>query len=232
VSDMTVQQAFSTAVSALVDEHDVGDVLAELVNNCAELYPASAVSILVARPRGGLELLSSTSHRASDLELLQVQRHAGPCVEAITTGEKVAATGRDAMVTRWGDVGKAITEAGFETVEAYPLRWRERRLGGLNIFVSGDLRRHDQSDLVGQIFADVATLALVMATDVPPDLISARVHEAVSSRTVVEQAKGVLAFQHSVGMAEAYAMLVRRSEEWALPLSETAHRVIKSAYGG
>jgi hypothetical protein len=227
---MTVQQAFATAVSALVDEHDVGDVLSDLVHNCAKLYPASAVAILVSRREGGLELLSSTSHRATHLELLQAQKDMGPCVDAIRTGEKVTATGRDELVARWGEIGEAIADAGFSGVEAYPLRWRGRGLGGLNIFVSGELAHHDYSDLVGQLFADVATLAVVMATDVPSELIASRVHEAVSSRSVVEQAKGVLAYQLGTDMAGAYVELARRAEEWQLTPSQAAQRIIRGAY--
>ena len=229
MSDMTVQQAFATAVAALVDDHDVGDVLSDLVHNCASLYPNSAVSILVDRPGGGLELLSSTSHRATHLELLQSQQETGPCIEAVRTGEKVAASGRDELVSRWGEVGVAIADAGFVAVEAHPLRWRGRRLGGLNIFVSGELDQHEHSDQVGQLFADVATLAVVMAIDVPNELISARVHEAVSSRTVVEQAKGVLAYQRGSDMAEAYAELLRLAEEWGTTPSRAAQRVLRTA---
>ena len=86
---------------------------------------------------GDLSLLSSSSHRAAELEMLQIQRSSGPCVDAIRSGQHVSAIGADELTRRWEEVGQAIVRSGFQRVDAYPMRWRGRVLGGLNIFRNG-----------------------------------------------------------------------------------------------
>ncbi len=46
-------QAFADAMAGIVEDHDPGDVLRELLENCAELYPAAAVAVLVRDGRPG-----------------------------------------------------------------------------------------------------------------------------------------------------------------------------------
>jgi hypothetical protein len=228
---MTSIRAFADAMSGIVGHRDPGDVLRELLENCAELYPARAVAVLVRDGRPGLELLSATSHRAEELELLQLQHDRGPCVEAISSGAPVLASGEAELVQRWGPIGEAIARHGFTAVHAYPMRWREQVIGGLNIFLSGAVLT-PECDTIGRMVADLATLVVVHASDVPTDQITARVHEAVTARSVVEQAKGVLAYQHDVGMAAAFDLLVRRAAAKGVPVSELARTVVDETHRG
>ena len=89
-----------------------------------------------------------------------------------------------------------------------------------------------ESTTIGRMAADLATLVVVHASDVPTDQIAARVHEAVTARSVVEQAKGVLAYQHDVGMAAAFDLLVRRAAAEGVPVSEHARTVVDETHRG
>jgi transcriptional regulator with GAF, ATPase, and Fis domain len=228
--EMTAARAYADAVSALVAQHDVADVLVRLVDNCAELFPADAVAVLVSDRSDRLELLSATSHRAEELELLQVQLAAGPCVDAITSGERQSATTAEEIVARWGSVGTAIVAAGFHTVHAFPLHWRGRAFGGLNVFVREASEASAEALQVGQTLADIATLVVVHSSDVPHDQVTARIHEAVTARAAVEQAKGVLAYRNNVDMAEAYRLLLDQVRRSGTTLGEEAHQVVEREY--
>jgi hypothetical protein len=227
----TAAQAIAGAMSSLVGQHDVGDLLADLVADCARFYPAAAVAVLVGDRRGDLELLSATSHRAEELELLQVQHDRGPCVDAVTTHQLVVASGAE-MERRWGTVGAAIRDAGFEAVHAFPMRWRGRYLGGLNIFLAHPGELSPDAEALGHLFADMATLTVVHSSDIPADQIAARIHEAVSARASIEQAKGVLAYQRQVDAATAYELLAARARSTGSTLSETARLLVERAARG
>jgi hypothetical protein len=69
------------------------------------------------------------------------------------------------------------------------MRWHGQVLGGFNMFRTADDGQSDDTEQVGQAFADVATLVVVRATEIPVDQVVARVHEAVTARSVVEQAR-------------------------------------------
>lgn len=210
------------------DEVDVTDLLAHLVDDCARATGAVAVAILARVELDGardeLALLTATSHRAVEIEMLQAQRRSGPCVEAIGTGAVVVATGDD-LVARWGDVGRAIRDAGFEEVEAYPMRWRGESLGGLNVFRAE--ARQPGAALTGQAYADVASLVVAQSAVVSPDLVRAGLATALESRALVEQAKGVLAYVGSVDMEQAYRELLRRADEADVSLTTAADSVVR-----
>ena len=225
---MTTDRAVADAVSAMTRRYDTGDVLDALVTSCRELYPAAAVAVLTKAESGALQLMSATSHRSAELELLQQQQQdAGPCVEAMTTGRVVTAEGED-LQHRWGGIGEAVLGAGFTGVRAYPMLWRGEALGGLNVFLQDHQDTTEGVHQTGQLFADLATLAVVHASDLPGDVVASRIHEAIGARSLVEQAKGVIAYRYDVSPAEAYELLRQQARTTGLTVSVVARHVVES----
>ena len=105
----TSAQALADAASNLVQRHDVTSVLAQLVQDAAQFIPADAAAFLARTADGAFELLSASSHRAVELELYQSQANTGPCIDASRTGSALAVVGREQLVSRWPDVGRAIS---------------------------------------------------------------------------------------------------------------------------
>jgi len=221
----SVTEAFADAVAALVGEPDVADVLAHLVGDCAAVMGAEAVAILARDERVGLSLLTASSHRASELELLQIQGSAGPCIDVIESNQALSVSGADLIRERWQHVGDAIVKAGFESVEAYPMRWRGTVLGGLNVFrAAAPVGEPDA--VTGQAFADIATLAVIYSMPIAAEQAASRLHEALNARDLVEQAKGVIAFVEDVDMGTAYDLLLERAERVGETLTHVATTVL------
>jgi ANTAR domain/GAF domain len=225
MSAHTVASAFADAAAALVGEPDVADILAHLLADCVTVMDADAVAILARDATGELSLLAASSHRATELELLQIQRSAGPCVDVIESNEALAVSGTAQLEERWEHVGRAIADAGFTAVEAYPMRWRGTVLGGLNVFSSRPTSAAHTAG-VGQTFADIATLAVIYSMPISAEQAATRLHEALNARELVEQAKGVIAYVDGVDMSTAYDTLLRRADLNGEPLTRTADDVI------
>ena len=155
----TAGDAFAAATAALVTQTDTAGILANVLADTAEVLQAHSVGLLVYTPRRSqLELLSSTSHVAAELELYQLQHDTGPCLEVLQSNQAVVVSLQSGLRDRWPPVGAAIAEAGFVAVHAYPLRWRGRTIGALNAFFAKDIA--DEVDPQGQMFADIATLVV------------------------------------------------------------------------
>ena len=225
----TSAQALADVASALVGEHEVTGLLARLVQDCAELVPADAAALLVRTGEGDFELLSATSHRAVELELYQAQHVAGPCVDATRSGHVVQAVGAAQIVERWEHVGRKIVDEGFLAVHAFPMHWRNHAIGGLNLFSATEQELSPSAQLLAQSFADLATLAIVQPLGLNDDELAQRITEALEGRVVIEQAKGVLAFQLSLDMAEAYGELLRRASANGSHLTQVARDVLRAA---
>lgn len=217
---------FAAANAAMIRGVDGASTVHVLLADCLRMLGADSAGVLVRVDRG-LDLMAATSHRATELELYQVQVHDGPCVETIETGESVTVASATALSGRWPDFGGAMAAAGFETVLATPMRWHRRVLGGLNIFWNDATTiSREQGDLA-QAFADICTLALMQSpTTDDAESVAQRLRAALQGRVVIERAKGVLAQTDHIAMDEAFARLVQVSDETARPLSQVAQEIL------
>lgn len=208
---------------------DVADLLAHLLSDFVATTGADAAALMALDSSGDLSLLAADSHRAVRMEMLQIQREHGPCVDVLESGQPLCVAGASRLVAQWGPLGNGIVEAGFEAVEAYPMRWRGAVLGGLNVFHTDP--GASPEPVLGQAYADVATLSIVQSSAPGFDLVRSRMHEALSARSLVEQAKGVLAYREGIDLGSAYDALLRRADETSTPLTQTVLDIVSEASG-
>ncbi|MGC5166081.1 GAF and ANTAR domain-containing protein [Luteimicrobium sp. DT211] len=224
----TPAQALAAATAALLEEHEAADVVERVLQDVVRLLAADAAAVLLDSGRG-LELFVATSHRAEELEVHQAQNDEGPCVDAVQTGVHVTAASAAELESRWPTTGPTIARAGFASVDALPLRWHGRALGGLNVFSEAERGLGSDEVALAQSFADVVTLVVVQSADLDDTDVLANLRHALGGRVVVEQAKGVLAQQLDVGMAEAYdALLSKVGDDGSL--TAVARAVVEDAY--
>ncbi|MEU4195466.1 GAF and ANTAR domain-containing protein [Kribbella sp. NPDC026611] len=222
----------AAATAALVREHDVIGTTINLLAGCAECVQATAAGIVVVQPgREGLEFLAATDHRAQHLEVYQVQIDNGPGVDCVATGQSVTVVGTEAIGARWPTLLEAFRAAGFSGVHAAPMIWQGSMLGAVNLFFAeGGLA--DDAELIAQAFADIAALVIAQTTALSPAELAARTRAALEERTVIERAKGVLAYAEGLSMDAAFDQLVTRARIQAIPLTAMAAAVVHAAANG
>jgi hypothetical protein len=219
--------ALAKASAALVGETDIAAFLATLLASTADVLKIDASGILV-EDDDHLDLLAASSHAAVELELHQAQIDEGPCVEAHASGSAVNAHG-SGLTERWPRFGQQMLVSGFSSVHASPLRWHGVALGAMGLFRRVDIALTPEEETVAQAFADLATLLIVQTDTVDLDTVKRRVQDVLTTRIVIEQAKGVLAETHSVDMAEAYQLLLTRAVMDGDRLTRAAQAVIHEA---
>ena len=226
-TEADVTQALVAVASGLVKGGDVVDLLATLTCDCARLLDVASAGLLLADGRGVLHVMAASSERTHELEVFQVQRADGPCRDTYLSGEPVCAPDLQAESERWPLFVPAARQAGFASVHALPLRLGEVTLGALNLFGTtvGALNEQDLS--LGQALADVATVALVQDRAVTDrDSLNVQLQTALSSRVVLEQAKGLLAQQGELDMADAFQFLRRYARDHNQRLTDVARDVV------
>lgn len=222
-------RAFAAAVASLVEHDDVAHTLSRLLLSCADVLGRDAVALMVRDASGDLQLLSSTSHEVAQLELYQIQCASGPCVEAIAAGVGVTASPGSQIAQRWPDVGPGIVDAGFESVHAAPLRWHGESLGGLNLFDRSPTPLEGDDLDLAQAFADIATIVIVRGGRLDMAEAEQQIRRALEGRTVIERAKGVLAYTLRVDMSTAFERLLAMTDGNGPSLSQAAATVIEDA---
>ena len=220
------------SVGALVDGADVTDGVAALLDDAAEVMKAQAVGVVVVTASGELDVLAATCHDRDELELHHAQFLAGPCATAIADGTAVVVTDLADLGRRWPQVEPLVRAAGHTAVHAFPLRWHGVVLGALNVFHGDPSPPDPDLPVLGQVYADLVSSMLLRPTRLTREVLHERVGAALDGRTVIEQAKGVLAHEEGVDMEVAYARLRRRADEQQESVTDVARQVIETALRG
>jgi GAF domain-containing protein len=204
---LTAANALAAAAASLVRDHDMVGTLSQLCGDSADVMGATAVGIMLSDGDGPLEMMAASNHRATDIELYEIQADQGPCIEAARTGVTVVADSADEIIARWPAFGPRAVAAGFLAAAACPLRWHGEVIGAINVFLPRARSLSDDEQRVMQAFADVAAIAIIHA-GLPPVRDLARItRRALAARTVIEQAKGVIAAQTGLDMAASFDQL-------------------------
>jgi transcriptional regulator with GAF, ATPase, and Fis domain len=226
--EQRLADAFVELADTLVDDYDVLDFLHGLAGHCVTLLDVDAAGLMLADATGLLRVAASSNEEVRLLELFELQNEDGPCLECFVSGRAVEAgdlleTERD----RWPGFGRAATASGFRSVVALPLRLRDETIGALNLFrvQPGALVSQDRS--LAQAMADVATIGILQERGSQRrEVLARQLQDALSSRIVIEQAKGVIAERQGVHVDAAFELLRARARSHGEPLSDVARRVV------
>jgi GAF domain-containing protein len=221
--------AFVELADTLVDDFDALDVLHALTARSVELLGATAAGILLRDDGEELQLVASSSEEAQALEGFQLQENEGPCWDCFHTGEPVLVPRLADEHERWPSFVPAAVAAGFTSVIALPMRLRGQIIGGLNLFGTGDDPPIRAQDLpIAQSLADAATIAILQDRLARGrDILNQQLQTALTSRVIVEQAKGALSRHLNVTTDEAFEVLRSRSRNTRRRLSDLAEEVAR-----
>jgi transcriptional regulator with GAF, ATPase, and Fis domain len=219
---------FVALADTLVDEYDVVDLMHRLSDECVSLLGAEAAGLLLADQRGRLQVIGASAERSRILELLQLEADAGPCLDCYRSGRLVVIPDLQREASRWPAFAAAATDVGFGSVYALPLRLRAEVIGTLNLF---GLSNHvlDQDALrLAQGLADVATIGILHERAIRhSELLAEQLQSALTSRIVIEQAKGILAEHSLLDMDVAFDRLRAYARNHNKRLSAVASDVVE-----
>jgi GAF domain-containing protein len=219
---------FVELADSLVDDYDVIDLLHLLTERCVELLQVDAAGIVLGDPRGQLHLAASSNEQVRLLELFELQAEEGPCLDCYIEGQPKRAARLSTGNRRWPRFAAAAGAAGYETVHARPLRWRNDTIGALNLFWAHPADVLDDDLRVAQALADVSTIAILQerATRSREEL-AAQLQTALNSRIIIEQAKGVLAERDGIDMSTAFERLRHEARSSNRRLADLARDAVE-----
>ncbi|SCL34222.1 GAF domain-containing protein [Micromonospora nigra] len=228
VSAQRLATIFVEVADTLVDEFDLIEFLHMLTDRAAALVDAAAVGILLADPRGKLQFMAGSDENVKLLELFQLQNKEGPCLEAFRTAQPVINVDLGAAGARWPKFAPRATEAGFQSVHAFPLRLRQQAIGAMNVFGAtkgGDFADTDVT--VMQALADIASIALLQERTINRgEILTEQLQGALNSRIVIEQAKGAVAQARGVSVDDAFTRIRSHARSHNQRLIDVAQTIV------
>ena len=164
----------------------------------------------------------------------QYQRGDGPCLEALRTG--VPVTVQDLSLedqARWSGFPPVALAAGAHGVLAYPLEVAGQVVGVLNLYAHERDLFPESVQLIAKQFVDPAALILsgVLRQLSQTELIS-QLNAALGSRSVIDQAIGIIMARRACGADEAFAVLRRMSNDRNVKLRDIAVSITSAVVTG
>lgn len=216
-------EVFVALADTLVDDYDVVELMERLTQACVDLLGATAAGLLIIDLRGSLRVMASSSEQMHVLDVLQVQTDEGPCRDCVKSGTAVRVEDLATEIERWPRFAPVALDAGFSALLALPLRLRSETLGALNLFFANGPLLAEPDQRIAQALADVATIGVLQQRAVHRSAVVAeQLQQALNSRVVIEQAKGMLAQHLQTDMDVAFDLLRRHARNHNLRLTALA----------
>lgn len=221
--------AFVTLADTLVSGYDVVGLLYDLLETCTGLVAADAAAILLADAGGRPQVMAYTSEKVHTLTLDELDSGHGPGLDCYRSGRplSVADLTADGPAARWARFTDHAAQSGFRAAHAVPLRLRGQIVGAMTVFGAepGALPAPDL--MLCQALADVATIGILQERAIAAAVdLSAQLQTALTSRILIEQAKGMLIERSGLGPDEAFAQLRRYARDHNLKLTAAARDIL------
>lgn len=212
----------------LVDDYDVIDVLSLLSDRCVQAVDVDAAGVMLASPGGELQYIASSSESMRLLELFQIQVDEGPCVDCFRDGKAIINHALTDPDERWPRFSPEAMARGFKAVHCLPLRLRGRTIGALNLFRAHEGQLDEADVIVAQGLADVATIAILQhQSALDANILNVQLNNALNSRIIIEQAKGMVSQAANCDINEAFSRLRMHARNHNEGLTSVAHRIIE-----
>jgi GAF domain-containing protein len=214
----------------LVADFDVVETLTLLVDRCVDVLEVQAAGLLLCAPEGDLRVMATSCESVHALLTLEVRSQEGPCFDCYRTGQPVVNQDLASVDDRWPGFAPSALAAGFHSVHALPMRLRGTIIGALTLLHHGPgvMRQADVD--AAQAFADIATVAVLQhRASHEVQVLNVQLNRALSSRIVIEQAKGMLAERLGLSVEHAFGRLRNHARNHNLRLADVAQDVVGGA---
>ena len=204
-----VTRALVALYDFVAGQGSIEDTLARIVSVTAES--------LAADVGGGVTLLDQAGRAATvgfsdpvipEVDEAQYRDDAGPCLEATRSGRTVVTDDLRAE-PRWPAFAEAATGRGVLSTLSLPLLAGTRVLGALNVYAGRAGAFDDAAVAFGTAFAAQAVIGISYWQQAS---VAEQLRQAMESRAVIEQAKGVLMASTGCSADEAFDLLRKHSQ--------------------
>jgi GAF domain-containing protein len=206
----------------LQDEPDVQSTLDRIVLGARDTVPgAQHASISAVERRRQVRTVASTGPLPTALDQAQYDAQQGPCLDALYERETARVPDVRAEA-RWPRFLVRARQLRVSSMLAVQLYVRGDDLGALNLSSGQPHAFDDDAEHVALLFAAHAAVAMADAKE------QQSLRSALSTRDLVGTAKGMLIERFKVTGEQAFALLVRSSQDSNRKLHDVAAELVET----
>ncbi|TKV29380.1 GAF and ANTAR domain-containing protein [Arthrobacter sp. NamB2] len=209
----------SELARSLQREDSEDAVLEQLVRAALQLVPgAEEASITLVTGRRRVESRFPSSDLARALDELQERTGEGPCVSAVYDEQTVRVPDLR-NEARWPEFSTRAADAGAGSMLSFQLFVHGDNLGALNLASRTPHGFSEESGYVGLLVAAHAAVAFSDAQKLH------QFKDAIATRDLIGQAKGILMERYGITSGQAFIMLVQVSSQTNAKLLAVAEQL-------
>ena len=216
---------FADIAEQLFDADSFDDVLLRIAEATVSTIAGCRMASVTLRERSGYRTAVSTDPAATAVDQAQYQSNEGPCLDAVDAPMVYAQSFPDA---RWPTLASRPTESGVQSSLSYRLAATSSATtgsgdGSLNSYGVLPDAFNDTAQEIGLILAAHASVA-ARATYERSTLqsLGGDLQQALLSRDVIGQAKGILMERLKITPEDAFDLLRRSSQQLNVKLRDVA----------
>lgn len=211
----------------LLEPYDVDAVLGDLMRACTAVFDLAGAGLALAE-EGELRRTIGFPDHISALEQVQQEHQAGPCVEAFRSGEVFVLSDLGRYADRWPAYCRTAEEVGMTSVVGLPLQLSGNLVGAVDLY-SSHPRAWPADDLdAARVLGDMVTAFLVNASKLRQrEQLAEQLQQALDSRTVIEQAKGILAESKRISVDDAFELIRRHARTHHVTVRAVSEAIVQ-----
>jgi len=230
-SGVDLFEAFSRLQALTLSSARVGDFLSELAALAPQLGRQPLSASVTLRGEHDPFTVASSDEFANRVDEVQYDKGEGPCLEALRTGREIYVPELRAD-TRWSRYREHAVASGVRSSLSLPLPVSGTTIGALNVYCTQPEAFDERSRQSLSVFAAQAAGALAMVLrHSRQDQITSQLEQALASRTVIDQAMGIIMAQQRCTADEAFGLLRAHSQNTNRKLRDVAAEVIERVSG-
>ena len=197
-------------------------VLGAMVEEAVRIIPGADYASLSIVSRQGCIRSRAPSHLVPErLDARQSELQEGPCLDSIRE-QRVVRVPDLSATTPWPRFASSALAEGVRSMLAFQLFVEVDSLGALNLYSTTPNAFDQEAENIGTGVAAHASLALANAQK------QGQLYEAVTSRDLIGQAKGILMERHKIDEHDAFLLLTKVSSNTNKKLREVAEEFVRT----
>jgi GAF domain-containing protein len=224
--------ALTELANLMLDTPSVQQLLDDVAQLAATVVARPAACGITLRRDRQPVTVASSGPLASLVDEDQYSAGEGPCLHSLTTGQVVTVTDMQTE-DRWGGYKDRALSHGVRSSLSLPLVIDGESRGALNLYSTEPHAFGSAQRDRAQAFAThTATALTLVARQANQTELTEQLRAALASRSVIDQAIGVLMAQDRCGQREAFARLRTASQRQNRKLRDIAADVVMAVGGG
>ncbi len=220
------RESFAELSKILLDAQPLGAVLDRVAHLVRTTIPGAAEVSVTLMDDGRAHSAAFTGELAMSLDERQYEAGYGPCLDAAASGNTVLIddTSNNASYPNFSKQALAL---GVRQTLSVGMPIPQGTIGGLNIYGVDAKSFDDEAVVLAQTFAGYAAVALANAALYHNTAeLAEQMRDAMQSRAVIEQAKGVLMAARHCSADHAFALLTQASQRTNRKLRDIAADIV------